>query len=151
MADQSLEIYQPLAISYCHFDCTLIRFPHQISTINLCLMRATFISETQLAANMGFFVLTFFAFRIVLCPYLWWGIFRTSWDNRDNPESQACLPWHFKYVTFAFGMFFNCLNSFWFYKILRKLRRKLSGEEKVKERNKHSTGTYFSLKSVSRV
>ncbi len=111
--------------------CSLL----QISTINLGLMRTTFISETALAANMGLFVLTFFAYRIVICPYLWWGIFITSWENRDNPISQACLPWHFKYVTFIFGMFFNCLNSFWFYKILRKLRRKLSGKEKVKERN----------------
>lgn len=98
-------------------------------------MRATFISEATLAANMGFFVLTFFAYRIVLCPYLWWGIFTTSWDNRDIPQSQSCLPWHFKYVTFVFGMFFNFLNTFWFYKILRKLRRKLTGEEKVKDRN----------------
>jgi TLC domain len=98
-------------------------------------MRAPFFTEVTLAANMGIFVLTFFAFRIVLCPYLWWGIFTTCWDNRANPISQACLPWHFKYVTFVFGMFFNCLNAFWSYKILRKLLRKLSGKEKVKERN----------------
>jgi hypothetical protein len=98
-------------------------------------MRATFISEQLLTLNILLFVTTFFAFRIIICPYLWWGIFSTVWENKENSESQACLPWHFKYVTFVFGMFFNCLNSFWFYKIIRKFFRKLSGKEKIKEKN----------------
>jgi hypothetical protein len=98
-------------------------------------MRSPFFSETVLAVNMAFFTFTFFAFRIFLCPYLWWGIFSKTWEHRDNPTSQACLAWHFKYVVFVFGMFFNCLNSFWAYKIIRKVCRKMSGEEKVKELN----------------
>jgi hypothetical protein len=32
-------------------------------------------------------------------------------------------------------MFFNCLNTFWFIKIIQKLHRKLSGKEKIKEKN----------------
>jgi hypothetical protein len=98
-------------------------------------MNAKHISETALAANMGLFTLTFFAFRIVICPYMWYSIFMTVYEHRDTPESQACLPWHFKYVVFAFGMFFNCLNAFWGYKIIRKVKRKLSGLERVKDRN----------------
>ncbi|KAG7368893.1 TLC domain containing protein [Nitzschia inconspicua] len=107
----------------------------EISTINLCLMRATFFVDHMVTVNIFCFVASFFAFRIVLCPYLWWGIFATTWEHRDNPESKACLPWHFKYVTFAFGMFFNCLNAYWFYKILIKFYRKMSGKEKIKEKN----------------
>ena len=33
------------------------------------------------------------------------------------------------------GMFFNCLNAFWFYKIIKKVKRKLSGAEKWKAKN----------------
>ena len=98
-------------------------------------MRATFMHDYLVPVNIAFFVLSFFTFRIILCPYLWWGIFSTTWEHRDNPTSQACLPWHFTYVTFVFGMFFNCLNAFWFYKIIKKFHRKLSGKEKVHEKN----------------
>ena len=92
-------------------------------------------SETVLAANMALFAVTFFVSRIFVSPYLWWGIFSACWENRDNPVSQACLPWHFKYVVFVFGMFFNCLNAFWGYKVIRKVMRKVSGKEKVKDKN----------------
>lgn len=98
-------------------------------------MKAPILSETSLAINMAFFTFTFFLFRIFICPYLWWGIFSNTWQHRDDPTSQACLPWHFKYVVFVFGMFFNTLNAFWAYKIILKVRRKLNGQEKVKERN----------------
>lgn len=107
----------------------------QISTINLCLMRATFLNDHLVTINIICFVVSFFIFRIILCPYLWWGIFSTTWEHRNNPTSQACLPWHFKYVVFVFGMFFNCLNAFWFYKIIRKFHRKLTGREAIKEKN----------------
>jgi len=105
----------------------------EISTINLAVMRATFMSEKLVMCTIGVFSLNFLVFRILLCPYLWWGIFVATWDNRNNPESQACLPWHFTYVTFVFGMFFNCLNAFWFVKILHKIMRKFAGVENVTE------------------
>jgi hypothetical protein len=98
-------------------------------------MRAEFFSDTALAINMFFFTLTFFVARIFVCPYLWFGIFTTTYDNAENPESQACLPWHFKWVVFGFGTFFNCLNVFWGYKIILKVRRKMLGIEKVKQGN----------------
>jgi hypothetical protein len=99
------------------------------------MMRASFFSEGAVGANMGMFVLTFFVFRIFLCPYLWWEIYKTTWEHHDNPSSQACLPWHFTYVAFLFGMFYNCLNAFWAYKIILKVIRKLTGKEKVKDSN----------------
>lgn len=108
----------------------------EISTINLCLMRASFISERLITVNMISFMLSFFVYRMVICPYLWWEIFTTVWYNRNNPTSQACLPFHFPYVVFTFGMFFNCLNSFWFYKIIKKFIRKfVTGKEKISDKN----------------
>lgn len=123
---------------FCEFDVGEIIVPMllmEISTVHLCCMRSPFFNEKVLAVNMAFFTLTFFVFRIFICPYLWWDIFSTTWEHRENPESQACLPWHFKYVVFVFGMFFNCLNSFWAYKIILKVLRKMSGKEKVNELN----------------
>ena len=84
---------------------------------------------------MGLFALSFFVFRWLLCPYLWWGILTTSFARRHDPSSRSCLPWHFSYVVFAFGMLFNFLNLFWGYKLIKKIRRKLSGQEKIKENN----------------
>eukprot|EP00529_Nitzschia_sp_RCC80_P032374 CAMPEP_0113473244 /NCGR_PEP_ID=MMETSP0014_2-20120614/17942_1 /TAXON_ID=2857 /ORGANISM="Nitzschia sp." /LENGTH=217 /DNA_ID=CAMNT_0000366001 /DNA_START=147 /DNA_END=797 /DNA_ORIENTATION=+ /assembly_acc=CAM_ASM_000159 len=43
----------------------------EISTINLCLMRASFLSERAMTVNIGLFMSSFFAFRMVICPYLW--------------------------------------------------------------------------------
>ncbi len=106
-----------------------------MSTPHLALMRMALFSETGLAINMFLFSVTFFLFRLVICPFLWWEILMISWEQRDNPVSQACIPWHFKYVVFSFGMFFNCLNAYWAVKIVKKLMRKLSGQEKVAEKN----------------
>lgn len=107
----------------------------KISTVHLHLMRVSFFSETALAVNMALFTLTFFAFRLIICPYLWWGILQKIWKYSDNSVSQACIPWHFKYVVLGFGTFFNCLNAYWAVKIVKKLMRKLNGKEKVKDRN----------------
>ena len=55
--------------------------------------------------------------------------------HKDTEAYQSCLPWHFHIVVFVVGMFFHCLNSFWMYKIIRKVMRKLSGAEKVQDNN----------------
>lgn len=108
----------------------------EISTINLVFMGASdHMSEKLTIVNIVLFTLSFTIFRMIVCPYLWWEIFITTWENRNNPYSQACLPWHFTYVVFVFGMFFNCLNTFWFYKIVKKLLSKFSGSEKWKKKN----------------
>jgi hypothetical protein len=108
----------------------------EISTFNLVLMALPeYMSQMMTLANIAIFTLTFTIFRMIVCPYLWWEIFITTWENRNNPFSQACLPWHFPYVVFMFGMFFNCLNTFWFYKIIKKVARKVSGSENWKAKN----------------
>lgn len=109
----------------------------EISTINLVFMggASAYMSNTMATANIALFVLAFLIFRIFVCPYLWWGIWTTTWEHRNNPISQSCLPWHFTYVVFVFGMFFNCLNAFWMTKIVKKLIRKFSGSENWKSKN----------------
>ncbi|VEU39242.1 unnamed protein product [Pseudo-nitzschia multistriata] len=108
----------------------------EISTINLVFLGASeLFSEKGIIVNIVIFTLNFTFFRIVACPYLWWEIFSTAWEHKENPFSQACLPWHFAYVVFVFGMFFNCLNLFWFIKILKKMVRKFSGSESWKQKN----------------
>jgi len=108
----------------------------EISTINLVFMPATkLFSEKTAIINIILFIITFAVSRMVICPYLWWEIFITTWEHRNNHVSQACLPWHFTYVTFVFGMFFNCLNAFWFIKIVKKMQRKLTGSENWKKAN----------------
>jgi len=108
----------------------------EISTINLVFMGAgKHMSEIMTIANIAIFTFNFTIVRMIICPYLWWGIFTATWDNRNNPISQACLPWHFTYVVFVFGMFFNCLNTFWFIKIIKKVTSKLYGRENWKTKN----------------
>lgn len=76
----------------------------QISTINLVFMGAgAYMSENATILNIAIFTVNFTIFRMVICPQLWWGIFTATWENRNNPISQACLPWHFSYVVFVFG------------------------------------------------
>jgi len=98
-------------------------------------MRFTGWSEKGLVLNMGLFALTFFVFRLGLCPYLWRDLLRIAFERSEDPISQACIPWHFKYFLLVFGIIFNCLNAFWAVKIVKKMVRKLSGVEKVQANN----------------
>lgn len=84
---------------------------------------------------MGLFAVNFFLYRIFITPFLWYEIISTVIEYRNDPTSQKCLPWHMTYMILAFGIFFHCLNAFWGYKIIKKIQRKLSGKEKVKEQN----------------
>eukprot|EP00934_Nitzschia_sp_Nitz4_P008546 Nitzschia sp. Nitz4//scaffold67_size101165//74513//75538//NITZ4_004536-RA/size101165-augustus-gene-0.15-mRNA-1//1//CDS//3329556495//8536//frame0 len=107
----------------------------EVSTPHLSLMRCTLLNDTAITINMALFCLTFFLFRMLLCPYLLWGITTSVWELRNDPTSQECLPWHFKFVVTGFGTFFNCLNTFWFYKIVKKVRRKYLGHEGLNSKN----------------
>lgn len=93
----------------------------------------------KVAANMGLFVVTFFFFRLMVCPYLWWGIVQTTFFRNNNEDattaSLSCLPWHFKYFWLLFGIIFNGLNGYWGVKIVLKVLRKVKGKEKMKEGN----------------
>jgi TLC domain len=90
-------------------------------------------------SNMLVFVVTFFLARLVYGPY---AIYRHAYYlytvGRTAEESKVCLPRGFDHVITIVGMFFNILNAYWFYKILRKLQRKLKGTEGVKDSNEYT-------------
>mmetsp|Transcript_2991 Transcript_2991/g.4017 ORF Transcript_2991/g.4017 Transcript_2991/m.4017 type:complete len:272 (-) Transcript_2991:266-1081(-) len=107
----------------------------EVSTINLTLVRADFFSDTVALVNQACFAFLFFLFRIVVCPYLWAKLCWTMYEERNNEVYQNCFSPYVLPITFVFGAFFHILNSFWFYKILRKIKRKASGSEGIKANN----------------
>ena len=64
---------------------------------------AAYMSENATKLNIAIFTVNFTIFRAFVCPTLWWGIWVATWEHRNNPVSQACLPWHFTYIVFVFG------------------------------------------------
>jgi hypothetical protein len=59
----------------------------------------------------------------------------TALRQMSNPLYTACYPPSFIWVCGCFGLVFHCLNIFWFYKILLKLKRKVAGKEKFTDKN----------------
>lgn len=94
----------------------------EISTIALGLLKAEFLSDASKLVAMGMFVLLFFLTRIVVFPFIY---FKSIVVMRHG----YCFPSYLFYISVFFGIFFNALNAFWFYKIVRKVHRKLSGAE----------------------
>ena len=125
-------------VYFCEYNVSEIMVPMllmEISTVHLTVVKADFFSDLATAMNMACFVLTFAVYRCGYAPYLMYYIITDSFANRHTEEFQSCIPWHFPYVVLCMGMFFNCLNAFWMYKIIRKVIRKMKGIEKVKENN----------------
>ena len=108
----------------------------QISTVHLNLLRAEFFNQNAAMVNMLAFVLTFFLSRLVYGPF---SMFKHSYllytIGRTDERSQQCLPPGLDHVILIASIFFTVLNTFWFYKILKKLKRKLKGKEGVQESN----------------
>lgn len=62
-------------------------------------------------------------------------IIKVSKLLRQEQTDDYCLPFYFSKMILVLGPFFHILNAYWFYKIIRKIIRKLTGEEKLNERN----------------
>lgn len=107
----------------------------EISTPFLSLTRFELFSDKAITINMGMFVLSFIFYRCVVVPYIMFDVFTTVLKYRNDPASQECMPWHLAHVVFTFCVFFNMLNFYWMYKIILKVQRKLSGKEKLKDKN----------------
>lgn len=106
----------------------------QVSTVSLTLVRADFVSPTVSLLIQAAFSISFFVFRICLVPYLWFQIAYTMTKHRQ--DYIPCFPVEiFLPAVWLFGLFFHGLNAYWFYKIVRKIQRKLAGIEKVQENN----------------
>jgi TLC domain len=129
-------------LSIMAFFCELDR-PHiitpmllmEVSTVFLTVVRADFFSTTVAALNQACFALNFFAFRIVIVPFLWGKLMLAMYEQKDTADFVNCFPPYFLGVCFGFGMFFNILNAYWWIKIVQKIQRKISGVEKVHDNN----------------
>lgn len=96
----------------------------ELSTILLACMRGSFWTPTMSIIIQALFSLSFFLSRIVITPILYFEIAITMYAHQGD-----CYPRLLFYVTLLFGGFFNCLNAFWFMKIIKKIQRKFSGKE----------------------
>ena len=126
-----------IMLYFCYFHVAELIVPMllmEISTPHLAMLRYEHFNELALTLNMACFVITFATFRCLYTPYLWYEIMITLKEH-DGSEETSCLPWHFTGVVFLFGMFFHCLNYFWMYKIILKVKRKFAGKEKVHQDN----------------
>lgn len=107
----------------------------EVSTVFLSLIRADFFSSTLTMGNMALFGITFFIFRIIAMPYIWGKLMLECWRQSTSEVYQSCFPSYFLPVAFSFGILFHALDLFWFYKIVKKIQRKLGGSEKLHESN----------------
>jgi hypothetical protein len=107
----------------------------EVSTIFLACVKANFVSPIITAIIQLSFVICFFTFRIVVTPYLWAQVMWILLTEKHTVEYQSCFPWYFQLFSFLLGITFHCLNSFWFYKIIKKVMRKMAGVEDVQDGN----------------
>lgn len=91
------------------------------STIVLSLLKADFLSPKVKVASQFLFFLLFFICRLVIFPSVY---FQAVPLIRDG-----CFAPIIFYACLLFGAFFNCLNVFWFIKMVKKLHRKFTGKE----------------------
>ncbi len=123
---------------FCYYDA-----PHllgatltvEVSTIFLTMVRAEIFPDAVSIANMGMFVVTFFLFRILLFPFLWFVLVSSMWVEKNNETYSNCFPPSMIWFSFTIGLVFHILNFYWFYKILKKVERKISGKEGTRAGN----------------
>lgn len=97
------------------------------------MVRADFFPEMVSLLNQLMFVFTFMLFRILVCPYLWFKLM-LAMHSEHNTEAYCFAPALYP-LAVIMGLFFHSLNAFWFYKILRKLKRKIMGDEGITANN----------------
>jgi TLC domain len=117
----------------------------ELSTPFLNLMRADFFSPTAAALNQAGFVLAFFLGRLLVVPPFWALLVYHMWDHRGDADYN--FPRWFLPFSFIFGMFFNVLNVYWFYKIIKKAMRRLKGAENHTENNELSSESSKAVQS----
>merc|ERR1712137_1192148 len=107
----------------------------EVSTILLAMIRATFFPEWLTVFVQVNFAFNFLLFRILVTPPVWLRLMLMMYEHSGNDLYKSCFnPFVFP-VSVVVGLFFHVLNGYWFYKIVKKMQRKLKGEEKFKANN----------------
>lgn len=99
----------------------------EISSVFLSFCKADFWSTTMSMVVQMVFALTFFLFRMVIAPYIWFHLMVTMYQNMRQDLYQTCFHSYVFPLSLGMGVLFHCLNAFWFYKIVAKIRRKILG------------------------
>mmetsp|Transcript_7851 Transcript_7851/g.14950 ORF Transcript_7851/g.14950 Transcript_7851/m.14950 type:complete len:312 (+) Transcript_7851:236-1171(+) len=107
----------------------------EVSSVVLNLVRAEFLSDTGMMVVQMLFALFFFIFRILISPFIWFRIVEAMYTHSGTDLYKSCINPYVFPTSIMVGLFFHMLNTYWFYKIVRKIRRKLSGKEKVRSNN----------------
>lgn len=98
----------------------------EVSTSILAFLRAKFLTPFQRILLQVMFAVTFFLTRILLTPYVMYEGLAVMYYFQGD-----CIHPALFWVTLLFSTFFIILNLFWFYKLLKKIERKLSGKESM--------------------
>mmetsp|Transcript_20899 Transcript_20899/g.26385 ORF Transcript_20899/g.26385 Transcript_20899/m.26385 type:complete len:265 (-) Transcript_20899:199-993(-) len=101
----------------------------EVSTIVLAILRANFFTPLLQLVTQATFALLFFVCRIIISPMVHYDI--TSSMLLMSEDMGKCFPKLIFYTTILFGTFFHGLNAFWFVKLLKKIKRKLTKEESL--------------------
>jgi hypothetical protein len=99
----------------------------EISSVFLSFCKADFWSGTMSIVVQMMFAVTFFIFRMVVTPIIWFHLVLTMYQNTGQEIYQSCFSPYVFPVSLGMGVLFHCLNAFWFYKIVAKIRRKILG------------------------
>lgn len=105
----------------------------EISTIFLNLSSIELLGPYIQGAIQLSFVFSFFLTRNVGYPYIWYQFISTYNKESLINNGNFCFPSFMFYFIFFSGLFFNCLNLFWLYKLIRKVKRKLTGKQGMKD------------------
>jgi len=93
------------------------------STVFLAISFADFLTPTMKLIIQALFASSFFICRIVLFPYLFYGVATTMYSDLGD-----CFPRFCFYAIVVAGLFFNLLNTYWFFKLIKKIKKSLAGE-----------------------
>eukprot|EP00591_Stephanopyxis_turris_P012639 CAMPEP_0195511940 /NCGR_PEP_ID=MMETSP0794_2-20130614/4084_1 /TAXON_ID=515487 /ORGANISM="Stephanopyxis turris, Strain CCMP 815" /LENGTH=271 /DNA_ID=CAMNT_0040639631 /DNA_START=122 /DNA_END=937 /DNA_ORIENTATION=- len=103
----------------------------EVSSIFLNLGAGDFIPDIISVMIQLIFVILFFLVRIVVVPYIWFVWVKTFHEEQTKAEKEMCFPHWFIYIVLVFGIIFHTLNLYWMYKIVKRVKRKLSGKAKM--------------------
>jgi len=101
----------------------------EISTIFLTMIKVEIFGEAGQVFLMGMFALSFIIVRNIIAPYRW-ASFLWVYYQEYNMKGDVCFSMNKLYAVTIIGAFFHLLNLFWMYKIIKKIQRKLSGNER---------------------
>lgn len=105
----------------------------ELSTILLTLCKVEIFGPLTQGIIQLSFALMFFLCRVLAAPYIWFQIISTYYKESLINNGEFCFASYMICMNFITGLFFHCLNSYWFYKIVRKIQKNLFGNMEIQD------------------